>query len=596
MPGWEPLTDGLFAYADCCQVYALVDGERALLIDLGSGAALDQVADLGVREVAGVWFTHAHRDQCQGAAAAVRRGIPLRFPVLAREMVDPERRADFRKLSPCHLAYPCRFHPPQPLPTARFDLQPGAGEAWGPFDLQIIAAPGHLDHQVAFRCDGPGGSALFCGDAIHSRGKIHEAFCLETDHYTGAGARLAADTLCQLRNLRAERLCPSHGPVTSRGVWDAFDDTIDRLRAFADLKDTIVPRRPAARRLIRPRTNTFIPVSEHLWVWNNAYFLVSDDGPVLMVDVPTILPPSFHEAYRAALGDRPIEVVLVSHLHCDHVLGVEELRSHHPLQCWAQERLVEAIEAPYTYARPWLHNHPTRVDRPLADGETVTWHEYALTAWWFPGQTDLHDAFSTTVDGHRVLFSGDNFYPAQQWGGTGGQCGFNGSHPDLWRQSAELVLRLAPNWILASHLQPFEYRRADFEAVVDWTQRIHRAMRELAPDGNVERHHSPHFVEARPYVQPAAAENRVQLTLRNSYPAALELVVTPRLPAGVTGDAAPCSATVAPGASHAWEFSFHAAGLEGMRLVTFDVQANGEPWGELVECYLRGSGSYEGEA
>ncbi len=70
--------------------------------------------------------------------------------------------------------------------------------------------------------------------------------------------------------------------------------------------------------------------------------------------------------------------------------------------------------------------------------------------------------------------AGDNFYPPQQWGGTGGLCGFNGGLPKLWRQSAELVLRLTPDWILASHLQPFPFRREDFEAVVAWSTRSRR--------------------------------------------------------------------------------------------------------------------------
>ncbi len=356
-------------YSDTCQVYALRDGRRAWLIDLGGGDCLDCLADIGVTEVPEIWFTHGQRDQCQGYPKAAAMGLTMRFPKAAQPWVDPATRDDFRRLSPCHLAYPHRPHPPQPMPAARFDLTPMMSAAFGEFDLKAVAAPGHIDHQLAFLVEGPDGPWLFSGDAMHSAGTVHETYSLEHDHYTGGGARQAADTLCALRNLRPAHLCPSHGPVLSEGIEDASNLTIDRLRRLADLKDTCVPGRPAVKRLVRPEGSTFIQVSEHLWLWNNSYFLLSDDGPVLMVDVQTQLPESFHEAYRATFGDRPIEVALITHIHCDHIMGVEHLRATWPLACWAHERLVGAIERPYDYARPWLHNNPTKVDQVLREAE-----------------------------------------------------------------------------------------------------------------------------------------------------------------------------------------------------------------------------------
>lgn len=593
MSTWQRLTDDLFVFPDTCHVYALVDGRRALLIDLGSGACLNQLEPLGVDQVEEVWFTHAHRDQCQGARLA--GDLPRRFPAAAREFVDADLRSDFHRVAPGHLAYPHRFHPPQPIPGARFELQPAQYLPWGPYDIWVFAAPGHIDHQLAFRVDGPSGSYLFCGDALAGRGKVHEAFCLETDHYTGKGARLGAETLCALRNLRCEWLCPSHGEWLNEGVWDAFCVTIDKLRELADLKDTIMPRRPAVQRLARPLPGIFHQLTEHLWMWQNSYFLVSDDGPILMCDVPTVLPPEWHEQYHATFGDRPIEVVVVTHLHCDHVMGTEDLRQHHDLQCWAHENLVEAIESPYTFARPWLHGHPTKVDQPLAEGHTYPWHEYQLTSYWFPGQTDLHAVYEVTIDGHHCLLAGDNFYPAQQWGGTGGLCGYNGGRPALWRYSAELVLRLRPDWMLSSHLQPYVYREPDFAAVVEWSDRISGLMRELAPDGNLERHHSPHFIEPRPYVQPAAESVVVALRVRNTYPDQLVLRLTACPPDGVSCAQPSATLQLAPGESAETAWRFHCdPGLEGMRMVTFDVTANGQRWGELCECYVRGDGHYEG--
>jgi glyoxylase-like metal-dependent hydrolase (beta-lactamase superfamily II) len=589
MPQWTQLAPDLFVWRAAGNTYALRDGERALLIDGGSPECRAALAALGVRAVDAVWLTHAHRDQCRGAPEVSAAGTPLHLPAGARQHVEPASRLDFSLPSPGELRYPWPFKPPQPMPGARFDLTAGTRCPWGPWDLELFAAPGHSDHQLAILAEGPGGPALFCGDALYAAGKVHEGFHLETDHYTGAGARLAADTLCALRNLRAARLCPSHGPVTDEDVWAAFDLTITRLRRLADLKDTCLPGRPAVPRLVRPRPETFLQVSPRLWLWSNSYFLVSADGPVLMVDVERELPDSFFAQFRAALGDRPIEVVLVSHLHCDHVMGIASLRRRYPLACWALDRIVPAIEAPYSLARPWLHRCPTKVDRPLADGETVRWREYELTARWFPAQTDFHAAYELTIDGHRAIFSGDNFYPAQQWGGTGGLSGFNGGRPEYWRRSARQVLAYEPDWILASHMQPFVYRRADFETIVAWSHEVEALMRELSPAGDLRRHHDPHLCEARPYVQAASDSMRVSVRLANSRERTVTARVAPLAPAdiGVVGGAQ--TATLAADAEHTFVWDLTAAAdWRGVAMVTFDVTVDGEPWGELAECYVRG--------
>ena len=82
-------------FDDCCAVYLLKHGRWGTLIDLGSGAALDHLRGAGVDGVEAVLFTHAHRDQCQGAARAAALGVPLRFPEAAREIVT-ELRESYR--------------------------------------------------------------------------------------------------------------------------------------------------------------------------------------------------------------------------------------------------------------------------------------------------------------------------------------------------------------------------------------------------------------------------------------------------------------------------------------------------------------------
>jgi glyoxylase-like metal-dependent hydrolase (beta-lactamase superfamily II) len=571
----------VYRLEDGCAVYLLKDGERGLLIDLGAGAALAALESTGVRTLEGILFTHAHRDQCSGAAQAIERGIPLRFPEPARGFVDADERTDLRLATPLLRSYPGRFLPPRPIPEARFDLRPGTTISGGAFDIEVVAAPGHIDHQVAFLVDDGPRRFAFSGDAIHSAGKLHEPYHLETDHYTGAGARVAAESLRVLQQLRPNVLCPSHGPVTEGNLWPVFEVTIEGLRRIAGLKDTICPGRPAVPRIVRPTPNALMPLSEHLYVWNNSYFLVSDEGAVLMVD------------NAGKMGDRPphpIEVVLVTHIHCDHVEGIEPLRAVQPdLQVWAHEAIADAIEAPHALRRPYLAERGARVDRRLADGETFTWREYTFRAHYFPGQTDLHAAYEVTIDGRRALFSGDNFYPPQQWGGTGGLCGLNGGHPTRgWRRSIELVLALEPEWILASHIQPFPYRRDDFLACRAWTEEVAAAMRDLAPDATLERHHDPHWVSLTPYVQ-SAGDGAITVTaiVGNPYARGVEASVRLIVPSGPQAGNVERRLTLEPGSTASASWEVRVGPLERNEMLTLDVEFDGEYLGEIAECYVR---------
>jgi glyoxylase-like metal-dependent hydrolase (beta-lactamase superfamily II) len=591
----SPCRDRLFRFEDSCNVYALKQGASALLIDFGSGAVLDHLSEIGVTHVEAVYFTHAHRDQCSGADRAHALGIPLYFPERAMDFLETAERIRTSGRTPLLRSYPGKFEFPRSFNGARCDVRPMTWTPWHDLDLQPVAAPGHVDHQMAYLVDVDGARFCFCGDALHSAGKIHEAYNLETDHYTGAGAREAAETLRVLKQQRPTVLCPSHGPVTQGDLWMAFDETVARLRHLAELKDTICPRRPPVTRLARVHPNQLIRVSEHLYVWNNSYFLLSDGGAVMMVDNAGGLPDSFWEQYNRAIGT-PIEVVLVTHIHCDHVEGIEPLqhrqreRGQPPCEVWAHEHIADCIENPHAYRRPYLAEKGTPVHRRLKEAEPFQWHEYSLRAYWTPGQTDLHATYELTMDGHHALFSGDNFYPAQQWGGTGGLCGLNTPlGVSGWRRSIELFLRLAPEWILASHIQPHVYRREDYEAMLQWCNDVTEAMQAIAPDGNVTRHHNPHFISLHPYVQTIGREP-VTITARvmNPYEKTVEAQLHLVLPEGSTTDSA--EKTLSISANSVDEQTWTVAAAEtvgaGLRMVTVDVIYDGQYLGEKAEGYV----------
>ena len=86
----------LYQWTDTCNVYALKDGDAAILIDLGDGSVLTHLKDIGVTKIEWVVFTHHHREQCQGFPLLIGSPVKIAAPALARELF--EKPASFRKV------------------------------------------------------------------------------------------------------------------------------------------------------------------------------------------------------------------------------------------------------------------------------------------------------------------------------------------------------------------------------------------------------------------------------------------------------------------------------------------------------------------
>src|SRR5580704_3380642 len=59
--GLTRISSNLYVLRDTCNVYVLKDGNRALLIDFGSGHVLTLLGQIGVSQVDAILHTHHHR-------------------------------------------------------------------------------------------------------------------------------------------------------------------------------------------------------------------------------------------------------------------------------------------------------------------------------------------------------------------------------------------------------------------------------------------------------------------------------------------------------------------------------------------------------
>src|ERR687897_355221 len=78
---------GVSRFRDTCNVYVLRTGREAVLVDFGSGAVLDHLAELGVDRVTDVLVTHHHRDQVQGLRRGVAAGARVWVPPVEIDLI-----------------------------------------------------------------------------------------------------------------------------------------------------------------------------------------------------------------------------------------------------------------------------------------------------------------------------------------------------------------------------------------------------------------------------------------------------------------------------------------------------------------------------
>jgi glyoxylase-like metal-dependent hydrolase (beta-lactamase superfamily II) len=540
----EPLLDNLFLYRDAANVYVIRSGDRAVLIDLASGDVLDKLDSIGVRQVDAVYLTHRDRDQWFGFRKAAARRIPIHAP--------GEPIADYwRKFFPAPDGAAVYSQVAPDESYAMFDVAAGAKIQTAAGALSVIAAPGHTRDQVAYSTSIGGKKVVFSGDAIHARGKVWQGYQLDWDHWRGHGYEAAAQSLVKLRDLRAALLAPSHGEPQTEGIEETLAITAGRLWRAAELKNLdlyaltstppLAPSTPLKRIETVPAGKLRLErLSPHLWLTGNNYFLLDDSGACFAVD--NNLDPAEWAPILERIGARTVEKIWVTHLHVDHTLRLPELVARHGAELVTVSPLADLLEHPAAYWHPFSRFDGARPGRVLSDGEEFNWRGHRMRAYHAPGQTWFHAFLETTIDGHRAVFAGDSFQGIGMWdiaNGTGGWTGFNRGFPAYHAASARLMRKIAPEWVLAAHERPFEFRGEEWDLRVRWAEDAARALDELSPTGRHQFDFNPHLISVCPLIGRWNADGQqvelrianpldVPLDVRWSGPARGSLTVAPR--------------------------------------------------------------------
>jgi glyoxylase-like metal-dependent hydrolase (beta-lactamase superfamily II) len=521
---WQRVSEHLWCLEDTCNVYAVVDGNEAVLIDFGGGAALDRLGEIGVARVRAILHTHHHRDQCQGDRRAASEGIPIYVPEHERRLF--EQAELFWAGKQIYDVYNVRntfFSLTQNVPVAG-SLHDFGDWSWRPFTFTVLPTPGHSRGSLTLLAEIDGRKVAFTGDLIAAPGKVHTMYDMQYNYGAADGVELAALSLANLARRQPALLCPSHG-AAMEDAQGAIEATRRNLISFFTLM---------SNGLMPAGEIDFVPVLPHVLAATYAcayfYVITSDSGKALLVDFGAPNYDQFapaqisfepgervrfvehsQERLRSQHGVREIEAVLPSHYHDDHVNGIPYLQHQLGVQCWAYENMREILENPRAELIGCVLPTPIKVHRTFHDGEGLKWEGMEFAIHYTPGHADYHMGMFSRIDGHSIAFSGDNVWPLN--GSTPSLIYRNHVHKTSHQQTARLYLEYRPEILCGGHDLQREVKPVVYERFAQKAQQLTQLFETLLP-GETNFGLEPSWTQIYPYQSVAQPGDTLELEVR----------------------------------------------------------------------------------
>ncbi|NOY80298.1 MAG: MBL fold metallo-hydrolase [Kiritimatiellaeota bacterium] len=605
---------GLWVHEGAVTTGALIDGDRALLFNVGGPGLWDALRECGVRKVDHVLFTHHRRELADGlesvhAACRPRIGVPA---AEQRLFADPDAYwndpASRWGLLMGHVPYHVTHITPVP-PT--FTVADGHCLEWHGWQIQVLETPGPTDGAVSYVVRHGETCAAFTGDLIAGPGRLWDLFTLQRRHernghrvgdyhgFMGAVDDLVAG-LHRVIEAGPDLLVPAHGemmdaPATAvrlledrvRAVYANYT-SISALRWYFPkyfeplgvLPDEL-PRQP-----VFPLPENVIRVQGQTWL------LVADNRRALLLD------PYTEAAVRAVrdLADSGriagIDGIWLTHYHADHVVAAEFARRMFDCPILTDEHMADVIEHPEAYFLTCLINSPARVERPTRHGETWEWENFTLSAWHLPGQTWYHSGLlAVPTAGPRLFFAGDSFTPT----GIDDYCTWNRNFlgPEVgFRQCVRLVRQLAPDLMFNQHVEVgFHFSEEAWDRIEQALVERERLLGELLAWEHPDFGTDEYWIHTFPYEQHTTPGGRGEIEVRlwNHARGARTAAVRIKTPPGWSIGPAELTGVCPARTERRFRFSFRAApdAAEKLYVLPVFVTFDGRDLGSFREALVR---------
>ncbi len=611
---WRPVLPGVWCFEESCLVYAVQGPEGMLVVNAGTGVWLDHLQELPAPPVA-LACTHHFRDHTAGAARAAERGIPVYVPEGEEALIaDPGQHFRERQTYIIYDNLWNLFAPIEPAPVAGmlrdWDTLPLAGLA-----VTVLPLPGVtlMQSGLELRLPESGQTVIFCGEAIHSPGRLARVAPLQYNYNDLTGAincHLAAQTL---RDRRPDALLPSLGGP----ILDAPDAALAQLQESLEF---LCRNRPLESTGIANLAEAPLErVTDHVWMAKQSvalsWFVISESGKALVLDygystrgtmlqgypTPQRRRALLHSlaALKTQFGIERVDVALLSHFHDDHVCGVPVLQRLHGTECWASEAFADLLEHPESHCFPCDWPTPCRVDRRLPVDGSVQWEEYTFHFGPMSGHTRFAALIGFEADGRRYAHTGDQYFfqnGVGDWANNPiaqNHVYRNGALLDGFQQSGDWMLRWRPEIVISGHRPPMYTDEAFFQRIADWTREYEEIHQRAMVLGAEETHFNVDswggWIWPYRTHTPAPGPIRVRVTVRNPYPTAADLEVRLVGPRGWVGSGATLAA--GPRAEVACELTITPDGPCRRQPFVVELTAGGRVFGQVAEALVTVGGA-----
>lgn len=606
---WEQVLPGVWRFRDSCNVYAVQGAGGIVIIDAGTGAWLDSVNSLPAPPVA-LLCTHYFRDHSAGAVKAARAGIPIYAPEHeCAVFTDPAQHFRQRETYIIYDNLWDLYAPIEHIPLAGV-MQDYEVKTLAGLQIEAIPLPGATMSQTGYGVTlATGQRVVFCGEAIHSSGKLPRVAPLQYNYNELSGAYQCAFSVERLREWRPDILLPSLGTLILFGAEEAL------LALKANLRSALSIRSYSKETLDALDEEPLVRVTDHVWLdarsVANTWYVLSDSGKALAIDYgyhsaswhcSTYAKPERRRALLHGLtalkkqfGIEKIDTILVSHFHDDHVCGIPVLQRLHGTQCWAAENFADLLEHPEAHCFPCTWPVPIKVDQRLPLDASFTWEEYTFHLHPMSGHTRFSALIGFEADGVRFAHTGDQYFfnngveQFEKNGRSQNHVYRNGALLDGYSQSAGWMLEWRPQIVLQGHQPPMHTSEAFFQQIADWDKDYAELHRRLMPLEDDETHFNldswggwiwPYRTHL-----PAAEPFSVTVTVRNPLPQAATLAVQLVGPEGWSSEGislsaeahteVTCTLTMTPPDTLCRRQPF-----------AVELTANGQPFGQVAEALI----------
>lgn len=563
-----------------------------------------------------VLFTHHRRDVIWAGRDLVMNGSQAIIPFLEKpyftdvdSIWNDYSRARFHN-------YYCQTTkiPAEPIKSGK-TVTGGDILKWQDIEINVLNTPGYTRGSVTYTMDLDGKKYAFTGDLITGDGKIPDLYSFQDSLDNIAGYHGYATRLGQLisglqlvAGQKPDIIIPARGEIIT-DPQESIAKLIGRIRAvysnylslsayrwyfperMQTMSDHVIGKNAAVQSIAYADVLKSNPPSWYMHI-SNTNLVVSDDGSAFVIDCGT--ESAFREINRLTDSGsiKSIDGVFVTHYHDDHTDYINKITEKYGCPVYVTPQLKDIIENPSDFNLPCLTHEHINGLKIMEDKSKMTWKDFIITFFYFPGQTIYHDAvLFEKNNGEKIFFTGDSFTPS----GIDDYCLLNRNllHPGMgYFQCLDILKELPENVLLSNqHVEPlFSFSDQQLKQLADSLRKRTELLRELIDWDNINYGIDEQWIRIHPYSQQVCDGKVAEYTVKifNHSDTVREFTLEPEMPEGFRIEPERSTVNISPKQTGELTFSVTASGKvrPGIHIMLADVRTGNRILREWCEAMI----------